>query len=130
MVYKVNADNLRSPRRSTRLTISIPIFISGLDADGSSFSESVRTLVVNKHGAMIATTHRLALSTEVLIENPARGVVAKASVVWLGEKDNAVDLHSVGLELLEAQNLWGIAFPPDDWRPESGEETPPVPTPP
>jgi hypothetical protein len=54
------------------------------------------------------------------------GVVANATVVWLGEKDYGA-LHPVGLELLEAQNIWGIAFPPDDWRSESVEEAPPAP---
>ena len=109
-------------RRSTRLSISIPIVISGVDADGNSFSESVRTLIVNKHGGKIVTTHHLAMGTEVLIENRAMGVVAKASIVWLSEEPHAGDLHQVGLQLVEAQNVWGIAFPPDDWRSELGEE--------
>jgi hypothetical protein len=110
--------DLNSGRRSTRLSISIPVVISGKDADGNSFSESVRTLVVNKHGGKIATTYRLALGTEVSILNPALGVKAKASVVWLGEMTGPGDLHHVALQLVEAQNIWGIAFPPDDWSSE------------
>jgi hypothetical protein len=125
----MNQDNFKPHRRSTRLTISIPIVISGADADGSSFSENVHTLVVNKHGARIAATHRLTLNTEVLVENRALGVVAKASVAWLGEKVHAGDLHPVGIQLLEARNVWGITFPPDDWGPEPGEGAPPTPTP-
>ena len=117
-------DNLKQDRRSTRLSISIPVVISGVDADGNSFSESVRTLIVNKHGAKIATTHHLAMGTEVPIENRALGAVAKASVAWLGGKHYPGDLHHVGLQLLEAQNVWGIAFPPDDWSLESREEAP------
>ena len=113
-------------RRSTRVTISIHIFISGVDADGNNFSESVHTQVVNHHGGKIATTHHLAMGTEVLIENRAMGVVAKTRVVWLGEKDEAGALIPVGLALLEPQNVWGMTFPPDDWRPESEEETPPA----
>jgi len=89
----------------------------------------VHTQVVNKHGGLIGTTHHLAMGTEALVENRAMSVVAKARVVWLGEKDDARDLHPVGLELLKAQNVWGITFPPDDWRPESEEETPPAPNP-
>jgi hypothetical protein len=59
------------------------------------------------------------MGTEVLVENRAMGVVAKTRVVWLGEKDEAGALIPVGLALLEPQNVWGITFPPDDWRPES-----------
>ena len=115
----MDEDYLKPNRRSTRVTISIHIFVSGVDADGNNFSESVYTQVVNKHGGKIATTHHMAMGTEVLIDNRVRGVVAKARVVWLGEKDDARNFYSVGLELLEPQNVWGMTFPPDDWRPES-----------
>ena len=121
--------NLRAFRRTSRVNISIPIVISGVDADGNRFSESVRTQVVNQHGGEIAMAHRLAISTEVLVENRAMGVVAKASVIRLGKKYHARDLHPVVLSLLEAQNVWGITFPPDDWRPVVTEEPPPAPTP-
>jgi hypothetical protein len=121
-------DSFNRYRRSTRVSISIPIVISGVDAEGNSFSESVHTQIVNKHGGKIATAHPLTMGTEVLIENRAMGVVAKARVVWLGEIHVTGDLHPVGLELLEAQNIWGMTFPPDDWRAEPGEETPPTPS--
>lgn len=111
----MNEDNLKGGRRSKRLSISIPVVISSVDADGNNFSESVRTLVVNNHGGKIATAHHLHLGTEVSILNPALGVKAQARVVWLGEKPGAGDLHHVGLQLLEPQNVWGVAFPPDDW---------------
>jgi len=118
----MNEDSSNLYRRSTRVTISIPIVISGVDADGNNFSEPVRTLVVNKHGGKVATSHHLALGSEILLANRAMGVVAKARVVWLGEKDDAGDLRPVGLELLEAQNVWGMNFPPDDWHTKSEQE--------
>jgi hypothetical protein len=123
----MSEDKLKQMRRSTRLSISIPVVISGVDADGNSFSETVHTLIVNKHGGKIAATLHLALGTEVWVENRALGVVAKASVAWLGEKEHPGDLYHVGLQLLEAQNVWGIGFPPDDWRSAPGEEGPTVP---
>ncbi len=109
-------------RRSTRLSISIPVNVSGMDADGQAFNESVRTVIINKHGGKIATTRQIAMGAEVLIENNAVGLTAKASVVWLAEERTANGLLHVGLQLLEAQNIWGIAFPPDDWVAEQGEE--------
>ena len=118
----MNKANLDRRRRSTRLSISIPIVISGVDAFGQEFSESVHTLVVNKHGGKILMTRHLAMGTEVSIENRAVGTVAKASVAWLSEKRGAGDLYQVGLQLMEAQNVWGIAFPPEDWSGEPAEE--------
>lgn len=116
----MNGDSFRPVRRSTRVSISIPIVISGVDADGNTFSEHVRTLLVNMHGGKITTTHHLAMGTGLMVENPLMGVVAKANVVWLGERDVAQDLHPVALELVEPQNVWGMTFPPDNWH--SGPE--------
>jgi hypothetical protein len=123
----MSGDNVNRDRRSTRLSIAIPIVVSGVDAEGNRFSESVRTLIVNKHGGKIATTHPLAMGTEVLIENRVLGVVAKASVVWLDAPHHPGDMHHVALQLLEAQNVWGVAFPPDDWQSQPRGEAPPVP---
>jgi hypothetical protein len=115
----MNEDDLKPNRRSARLTISIPIVISGVDVDGNKFSESVRTQVISQHGREITTAHRLAVGTEVLVENRTLRVVAKAVVIKFVKKLQARDLHPVVLRLLEAQNVWGITFPPDNWRPES-----------
>ncbi len=123
----MSGDNVNRNRRSTRLAIAIPLVISGVDAEGNSFCESVHTLIVNKHGGKIATTHHLAMGTEVLIENHAVGVVAKAGVVWLDATHDPGDVHHVGLQLHEAQNVWGIAFPPDDWQSAPRGEAPPAP---
>jgi hypothetical protein len=106
-------------RRSTRLPISIPITISGRDASGEAFRENVRTLVINTHGARIGTYHQLSLGAEILIENPALVRSVKTSVVWLGKKPAAHEPYEVGLQLFEAENIWGIEFPPDDWQAES-----------
>jgi len=119
----MNDSRLAKGRRSTRLCISIPIVISGKDADRKDFQENSHTLVVNKHGAKIVTAQTLSMGTEVFVENRALGTVAKANVVWLGEKRDAG--NEVGLQLVEAENIWGIEFPPNDWNPAAvGEESP------
>ena len=124
-------------RRSTRLSISIPITISGKDAAGHTFKENTRTLIINKHGAKVATAHQLSLGAEITVENRALGRTAKGNVVWLGDKFSAKELYEIGVQLSEAQNVWGIEFPPDDWQegPPIGPggqrlETPPHPPPP
>jgi hypothetical protein len=105
-------------RRSTRLPIAIPITISGKDASGASFRENVHTLVVNTHGAKVITCHELTLGVEILIENPALVRSVRANVVWVGKKPGPSGLFEVGVQLLQAQNIWGIGFPPDDWQAE------------
>jgi archaellum component FlaC len=102
-------------RRSTRVSLSVPIVISGKDVDQNDFREETRTLVVNEHGAKIVTVHQLAMGAEILIENPALSTSAKATVAWVGPEYRPGELHQVGLQLYEPRNVWGIEFRPDDW---------------
>jgi hypothetical protein len=102
-------------RRSSRISLSLPIVIHGKDAQQKTFRESTHTLIVNKHGAKFLTAQRLAIGAEILIENPTLGSVAKANVVWVSAKRNQNGLHEAGVQLTEAQNIWGLEFPPDDW---------------
>lgn len=111
----MNEKILVNRRRSTRLTIAIPIFISGTNSSGEYFREKTHTLVVNKHGAKIATSQAFAPNAEIVIENPAKGDVAKAKVVPSGERLRLESAPAVAVELYEAQNIWGIQFPPEDW---------------
>src|SRR5208337_739830 len=102
-------------RRSSRISLSLPIVIHGKDAQQKAFKESTRTLIVNKHGAKFLTAQRLVIGAEILIENPTLRCVAKANVVWVSAKRNQDGLHKAGVQLTEAQNIWGLEFPPDDW---------------
>jgi hypothetical protein len=108
-------------RRSTRLAIAIPITLSGKDASDRAFKENSRTVIINKQGAKIVTFHQLALGSEVMVENRALGRSAKATVVWLGDRKSSKDPQEVGVQLFEAQNIWGIDFAPEDW-----QEGPPI----
>jgi hypothetical protein len=108
-------DTQANRRRSTRLTIAIPVFISGTDTLGKEFRESAHTLVVNKHGAKIVTGHQMAVGAEIMIENPAVGGAAKAIVLALGAPNGPADVPEVIVQLYEARNIWGIEFPPEDW---------------
>ncbi|MGD0922132.1 MAG: hypothetical protein ABSA70_10250 [Terriglobia bacterium] len=103
-------------RRSTRLAVAIPIAISGKDTDGHTFKENSRTVVINKHGAKILTFHQLGMGAEITIENRALGRAARAAVVWVGDRPSSKDAVEVGVQLFNAENIWGIEFPPDDWQ--------------
>jgi hypothetical protein len=103
-------------RRSTRLAIAIPITLSGKDAAGNSFKENTRTIVVNKHGAKIVTTHQLELGAEVEIDNRALGLTARAGVVWTSDQRTPQKVFEAGIQLFKAQDIWGIEFPPEDWQ--------------
>lgn len=106
----------KPPRRSTRLSISIPITISGNDASGREFEENARTVVVNKHGAKIATSHELKLGTVLEVENRSLKLKTQGTVVWLSNPPAPHKPWEIGVALAEAANIWGIEFPPGDWQ--------------
>ena len=105
-------------RRSARLSIIVPVTVRGTDAAGQAFKENTWTICVNKHGGRIATFHQLADDDQIVIENPLLGRTAKARVKRVCEKRFAEDPYEVCVELLEAQNLWGVKLPPEDWQKE------------
>ena len=108
-------------RRSTRVALTIPIVIHGKDAHNRTFREETHTLIVNQHGAKLLTSRQLAVGAEIRIENPVAKSVARSNVVWVGTNRTANGMLEVGVQLAEAQNVWGIEFPPQDWSPTQKE---------
>jgi len=78
-----DAPALSDGRRSTRLALSVPIVLHGKDSQQKAFREDTHTLIVNKHGAKLVTSHELVIGEEILIENSSLGSIAKANVVWV-----------------------------------------------
>ncbi|PYV16667.1 MAG: hypothetical protein DMG21_10940 [Acidobacteria bacterium] len=98
------------------MAIAIPIAFSGKSSGGAAFKENTRTITINRQGAKVATMQALTLGAEVLIENRHLGTSARANVVWLGERKGPKDSVEIGVQLVEASNIWGIEFPPEDWQ--------------
>jgi len=123
-------------RRSTRIVQAIPVTVTGVDALGQPFRERTSTLIVNCHGFKYQSKHYVLKGTwlemEVLhpkADEPARKV--RGQVTFVQRPRTAKELFQVGVEMETPGNVWGIAFPPDDWTPfpEEGAEAtslPPV----
>ena len=112
-------------RRSARLTVIVPVTIRGTDLGGQVFKENTWTISVNKHGGRLATFHNMAAGAPLVIENPLLGRTAKAQVIRVCEKRFPEDPYEICVELLEAQNVWGVKLLPEDWktsRPVAPEE--------
>ncbi len=111
-------------RRSTRLSVAVPISINGTDASGHPFKEHTFTLSISKHGAEIASSHLLAPGSEITIENASAGRQCQARVIRRREKRSANSPYEVSIELQEPENIWGLRFAPTDWekdaRPKNG----------
>jgi hypothetical protein len=128
-------------RRSTRLTLALPIKVKGVDALHDPFTEQTRTVMVSCHGCKYLSRHYVTKGTEVHLEiprgnpnRPPREVTAK--VIWVQRPSHTREMLHIGLNLDVPGNVWDIPMPPGDWFPLPGEpafvleEPPPPPTPP
>ena len=101
-------------RRSTRVHLKVGIeVVSGdkhLTCDGE-------TIVVNLHGALIATTVGLSMGMSILIHVILTDKRANARVVHVDPEN----LLHCGIELERPRNIWGVPLPPDDWEEVSTE---------
>ena len=87
-------------------------------AAGSRTCEG-ETIVVNLHGALIATAIGLSTAMRISIHLYLTDKRAAARVVYINPKN---PLHC-GIELDEPRNIWGVPLPPDDWEETSVLET-------
>lgn len=99
-------------RRSTRVSAVLPIMLSGIDSEGVPFNENAWTIGVNKHGAKLSTSRRLAAGDQVMVGNSVLRQLAQARVTRVMKEGGAFE---IGVELLDPQDVWGAKTPPPDW---------------
>lgn len=104
-------------RRSSRISISIPLEIRGRNTQGSEFHAAATTKYVNKHGALLLADRSFPLHTELTLQLPHQDRAEQAKVVWVSQEKDEHGRSGIGVELAEAENFWGVQFPPDDWVP-------------
>ena len=107
-------------RRSQRILLSIPIVVSGRQANGSAFSERTKTQVVNAHGAAIQLRIPVLSGQELRIKNVATNEEITCTVADINP--GSTDVPEVGIAFAKAcPSFWRVAFPPEDWSPHSPE---------
>ena len=100
-------------RRSTRLSLQIPVVITCLDPS-LDFREECKTVVVNAHGCGVILHERLQNETPVTVKLVSNGRSKKGRIVLaIPVIDNTSWL--LGLDFDSPENFWGIETPPADW---------------
>jgi len=99
-------------RRSARLPRQIDVVLNWVDEMGRVREEAAQTQMVSKHGAAVTAPAALAVRQHMRLRVPEMGREAESQVVWVkpGEIPGRTDL---GVEFLQAEDFWGINFPPD-----------------
>lgn len=98
---------VRKPRRSTRVPLKVAIEVESerrMTCDG-------QTIVVNLHGALLATSMGLAVGMRISIHVLLTDKRASARVVYVDPENQL----RCGVELDQPRNIWGVPLPPDDW---------------
>src|SRR4029077_17776063 len=116
----VNASTELRKRRSTRIVQAVPLVATGVDALGRPFVERTSSLIINCHGCRYQSKHYVLKNMWVTMEiphpeasRPPRTV--RGRVAWIQRPRTVRQLFQVALELEIPGNVWGIAFPPEDW---------------
>ncbi len=121
-------DTSPQKRRSTRIVQAVPITVAGVDALGQPFKERTTTVMVNCHGCKYQSKHYVPKNSTIKLEIPRPDPSQEprqleGRVVWVQRPRAVRELFQIGLEFETAGNVWGIAFPPEDWFPLPGEES-------
>ncbi|MGA8366004.1 MAG: hypothetical protein ACLQMT_11475 [Candidatus Acidiferrales bacterium] len=116
-------------RRSTRVAQALPIIVRGWNEEGRAFQEQTFTISINCYGCRFQSKHCLSSNSWVFLEIPHRvpGRAprnVRARVTWVTRPRTDHERYQVGVELETHGNIWGMAFPPEDWfpYPETPEE--------
>jgi hypothetical protein len=115
-----NASTELRKRRSTRIVQAVPLVVTGVDALGRPFVERTSSLIINCHGCRYQSKHYVLKNMWVTMEipHPETGQPPRAvrgRVAWIQRPRTVRQLFQVALELEVSGNVWGIAFPPEDW---------------
>lgn len=103
----------RSNRRSDRISISFTLETMGTDAEGRPFLETARTVVVNRHGALVALNHRLRTGQNLTVRRRATdGSIRQADVKVVACERETSSGGEYGVSFADPNlDFWGIEFP-------------------
>lgn len=114
-------------RRSSRVPLTVPITVSGVDALGEPFRELTTTLSVSCNGCKYKSKNYVQRDSLVTIEvthsNPRLSPrVVKGRARWVQRPRNLREQYEIGLEFVVSGNVWGLQSPPPDWFPHPDDE--------
>ena len=110
-------------RRSLRIVMRVPLFVSPMGAPATAEWEPVETLVISLHGGLIRSRQQFPVGTTLDIRMRNQQRATRGRVVWtaVGARDRA---YEVGFEILEPPGFWDVKFPEDRWSAKQAVSSP------
>jgi hypothetical protein len=108
----IDTPQFKNQRQAARVVMRVPVEVRGTAVDGNPLEESTHTGVVGVLGAMVWTSRRLQVGTEVELTNRFSQRTAKFRVAWVKDQQDG-ELWETGVESVEPlDDFWGVRFPP------------------
>ncbi len=108
---RVDASQGVGARRSVRITLTVPVEVSGTDLAGHSFTESCHTEQVSLHGGSVVLSRRTSPAQPMTVRRRVLDSEVRARV--LGQLGIRTGSHVYGIAFTaDAPDFWGVFFPP------------------
>jgi hypothetical protein len=102
---------VKDTRRTDRVSLHLPITVSGTDVTGQDFDEAARTVSISRYGATIVLSRKLAPGQRTTIRNLSTRTETKVRVV--GQIGGQLHAYVYCIALVDStQDIWKIRFPP------------------
>ena len=97
---------LEERRRSSRLTVAIPMFVRGTDQDGKHFVDFATALNISAGGALLVLKRRLQPEEQVFLEIPV-GLLPQTLVTKVVQQ---IQARTLRVEPAERSFVVGVQF--------------------
>ena len=102
------------PRRSERVTLTVPVMVTASAVDGREFQELTQTAIVNAHGGLFRSTVEFLVAQPLVLTNLNTNLKESARVVHAEHLANGE--FGVAFEFDNpAPEFWQVEDAPDDW---------------
>src|SRR5271155_631523 len=102
-----------SRRRSDRVSLTLLLEVSGKDSHGQDFTDSAKSLLVSRSGAVISLERELKSEEQIHIRRKAPQHAHRQSQVRvINQMGRQRDGYLYSIEILDPDmDLWGVDFP-------------------
>ena len=107
----VQAAPLSTPRRSSRLTLAVPVVVWGMQGDASTFFEETKTVSVASHGALVTLSSQVRPNQKIVVYNKQTQEEMGCRVVHVRNGGNGTSEVGIFFEN-PTPNFWHVSFPP------------------
>jgi hypothetical protein len=101
-------DNLHA-RRSERISIAIPVDITGAEPAGDKFTAQAKTALISRHGATVVINRKLIADQQVYLSRPQVGKIATGRVVGYIRRQSDGEVYGIELDEKDV-GFWDVEF--------------------